>query len=181
MQKSAETIISQTKLWLEKIVIGCNFCPFAAKPFFQDKIRYRVVASIQKKDILEALVRECSWLEENVETETSLLILPEGYEKFDAYLDLLDIAEQLLEKEGYEGIFQLASFHPDYRFAGSKADDAANYTNRSPYPILHLLKEESIEKALEKFPDPDKIPDKNIAFAREKGLEYMKNLLKSCL
>lgn len=181
MQKSAETIITQTKQWLEKIVIGCNFCPFAAKPFFQDKIRYRVVASAQKKDILEALVRECSWLEENVETETSLLILPEGYEKFDAYLDLLDIAEQLLEKEGYEGIFQLASFHPDYRFAGSKADDAANYTNRSPYPILHLLKEESIEKALEKFPDPDKIPDKNIAFAREKGLEYMKNLLKSCL
>ena len=181
MQKSAETIITQTKLWLEKIVIGCNFCPFAAKPFFQDKIRYRVVASAQKKDILEALVRECSWLEENAETETSLLILPEGYEKFDAYLDLLDIAEQLLEKEGFEGIFQLASFHPDYRFAGSKADDAANYTNRSPYPILHLLKEESIEKALEKFPDPDKIPDKNIAFAREKGLEYMKNLLKSCL
>lgn len=181
MQKSAETIITQTKQWLEKIVIGCNFCPFAAKPFFQDKIRYRVVASAQKKDILEALVRECSWLEENAETETSLLILAEGYEKFDAYLDLLDIAEQLLEKEGYEGIFQLASFHPDYRFAGSKADDAANYTNRSPYPILHLLKEESIEKALEKFPDPDKIPDKNIAFAREKGLEYMKNLLKSCL
>lgn len=181
MQKSAETIITQTKQWLEKIVIGCNFCPFAAKPFFQDKIRYRVVASAQKKDILEALVRECSWLEENAETETSLLILPEGYEKFDAYLDLLDIAEQLLEKEGYEGIFQLASFHPGYRFAGSKADDAANYTNRSPYPILHLLKEESIEKALEKFPDPEKIPDKNIAFAREKGLEYMKNLLKSCL
>ena len=181
MQKSAETIISQTKLWLEKIVIGCNFCPFAAKPFFQDKIRYRVVASAQKKEILEALVRECSWLEENEATETSLLILPEGYEKFNAYLDLLDLAEQLLEKEGYEGIFQLASFHPDYRFAGSKADDAANYTNRSPYPILHLLKEESIEKALEKFPDPDKIPDKNIAFAREKGLDYMKNLLKSCL
>lgn len=181
MQKSAETIITHTKQWLEKIVIGCNFCPFAAKPFFQDKIRYRVVASAQKKDILEALVRECSWLEENAETETCLLILPEGYEKFDAYLDLLDIAEQLLEKEGYEGIFQLASFHPGYRFAGSNADDAANYTNRSPYPILHLLKEESIEKALEKFPDPEKIPDKNIAFAREKGLEYMKNLLKSCL
>jgi hypothetical protein len=176
-----EKVITQTRLWLEKIVIGCNFCPFAAKPFFQDKIRYRVVPSAQKKDILETLVRECSWLEENAETETSLLILPEGYEKFNAYLDLLDLAEQLLEKEGYEGIFQLASFHPDYRFAGTKADDAANYTNRSPYPILHLLKEESIEKALEKFPDPDKIPDKNIAFAREKGLEYMKNLLKSCL
>jgi hypothetical protein len=137
-----EKVITQTRLWLEKIVIGCNFCPFAAKPFFQDKIRYRVVPSAQKKDILETLVRECSWLEENAETETSLLILPEGYEKFNAYLDLLDLAEQLLEKEGYEGIFQLASFHPDYRFAGTKADDAANYTNRSPYPILHLLKEE---------------------------------------
>ena len=181
MPITEEKVITQTRQWLEKIVIGCNFCPFAAKPFFQDKIRYRVVPSAQKKDILEALVRECSWLEENAETETSLLILPESYEKFNAYLDLLDLAEQLLEKEGYEGIFQLASFHPDYRFAGTKADDAANYTNRSPYPILHLLKEESIEKALEKFPDPDKIPDKNIAFAREKGLEYMKNLLKSCL
>lgn len=181
MPITEEKVITQTRQWLEKIVIGCNFCPFAAKPFFQDKIRYRVVQSAQKKDILEALVRECSWLEENAETETSLLILPESYEKFNAYLDLLDLAEQLLEKEGYEGIFQLASFHPDYRFAGTKADDAANYTNRSPYPILHLLKEESIEKALEKFPDPDKIPDKNIAFAREKGLEYMKNLLKSCL
>ena len=97
------------------------------------------------------------------------------------YLDLVDKGERLLVKENYEGIYQLASFHPLYLFAGSNENDAANYTNRSPYPMLHILREDSITKALENFDDPDSIPEKNIDFAKTKGLEYMKMLAASCI
>ena len=96
------------------------------------------------------------------------------------YLDLVEMAEDLIEEEDYEGVYQVASFHPDYLFAGSDSEDPANYTNRSPYPMLHLLREESIEKALEHYSgDPDEIPERNIRFAREKGLAYMKRLFNS--
>jgi uncharacterized protein len=113
----------------------------------------------------------------NPGTETSFLILPEGFSDFLAYLDLVGLAEELLENEGFEGIYQVASFHPEYMFEGSPEDDPANYTNRSPYPMLHLLREESIEKALEHYQgDPEEIPGRNVDFAREKGIVYMKML-----
>ncbi|MBV1875114.1 MAG: DUF1415 domain-containing protein, partial [Cycloclasticus sp.] len=96
------------------------------------------------------------------------------------YLDFAAVADALLIDEGYEGIFQLATFHPDYCFDGQKQDDASNYTNRSPYPILHLIREASIETALKNVASPDKIPSRNIEFAREKGLDEMQALLKSC-
>ena len=113
------------------------------------------------------------------EIETTLLILPNGHQDFDDYLELVDYAERLLEQQGYEGIYQIATFHPFYCFHGSEKNDPANFTNRSPYPILQLLREESIEKALEKYPHPEKIPERNIQFAREKGITYMQALLNS--
>jgi len=110
----------------------------------------------------------------------SFLIFTNTYKNFDDYLDLVLAAEKLLKQHGYNGIYQLASFHPQYRFANAPDNDAANYTNRSVYPMLHLLREISIDKALEHFDDPQDIPEKNINFAREKGVVYMKLLRDAC-
>ena len=128
---------------------------------------------------LDSFVNEIERLDNNEMIDTCLLILPNAFEKFEDYLGLLSLAEGLLKKKGYEGIYQLASFHPLYLFAGSNEDDAANYTNRSIYPMLHLLREESIDKAIENYKDPGSIPERNINFAREKGLAYMKMLRDS--
>lgn len=116
----------------------------------------------------------------HTETETTLLIFPESLRNFQEYLNFLKRAEAFLVSKGYEGRYQLASFHPDYVFANASADDAANYTNRSPYPMLHVLREKGISKALVNFPQPGNIPERNMAYARKKGLEYMKQLREDC-
>jgi len=177
----AEDIIRHTKNWIRDVVIGCNFCPFAGKAFRSDSIHYQVQESNEPALVLERLIRECIRLDENESIETTLLIFSTPFKNFNAFLDMDDLANQVMKKEGYEGIYQLASFHPDYLFAGSKEIDAANYTNRSAYAMLHLLREDSIEKALVDFPHPEKIPDRNIAFCEEKGLEFMKGLREQCL
>jgi len=111
----------------------------------------------------------------------TFLIFPGSFKQFDEYLDMVALAEKLVKQHGYEGIYQLASFHPLYLFADSSPDDPANYTNRSVYPMLHLLREESIDKALAHYDKPENIPVRNISFAREKGLVYMKMLRDACL
>ena len=108
------------------------------------------------------------------------LILPDVCADFDDFLDLLGIAEDLLAEQGYEGVYQLASFHPDYCFADQNENDPANYTNRSPYPTLHLLREASLERVLGEDADPDLIPQRNIDFARRQGLDRMRALLAAC-
>ncbi|HEX6168327.1 MAG TPA: DUF1415 domain-containing protein, partial [Chitinophagaceae bacterium] len=115
-------------------------------------------------------------LDNDATIETSFLIFPNAFQKFDDYLDLVALAENRLKRNGYEGVYQVASFHPLYLFANSNENDAANYTNRSIYPMLQLLREESIDKALENYKSPESIPVRNINFAREKGLAYMKML-----
>jgi hypothetical protein len=169
-------IIQQTQNWIEQVVIGCNFCPFAAKEVRNDTIHYEVVEAVEMAAVLEALLIECGRLDQQPAIETSFLIFPDAFEDFNEYLTLVELAEQLLRKNRYEGIYQLASFHPRYIFEGSDEGDAANYTNRSVYPMLHLLREESIEKVLEKYPDPENIPERNVRFAREKGIDYMRAL-----
>ena len=173
--------ITHTSNWIKKVVIGCNFCPFAAKAFVKKSVRYIVIETTDFKTALTALAKEFEFLNGNENIETTLIIFSEGFADFLQYLDLVDKGERLLVKENYEGIYQLASFHPLYLFAGSNENDAANYTNRSPYPMLHILREDSITKALENFDDPDSIPEKNIDFAKTKGLEYMKMLAASCI
>jgi len=163
------------------VVIGCNFCPFAAREVKQDRVRYEVTDTDDLAIALELMINECRRLDENPTIETTLLIFSKGFDSFDAYLDLVSLAEQTLKHHRYEGVYQVASFHPFYCFYGEDEDDAANYTNRSPYPMLHLLREESIEKALEKYPDPDSIPEHNIEFARKKGQAHMKALRDACL
>jgi hypothetical protein len=174
------SIQQATQNWLENIVIGFNFCPFARKVWLQDKVAYRVCATDSMEAMLEALVAACQELDANDALETTLLIFPSGLDDFGDYLELLDIAEGLLEKMQYTGIYQLASFHPNYRFGGTAADDVSNYTNRSPYPMLHLLRESSIEKVLEHYPNPEVIPEQNIALAHQKSLTTWQALLQAC-
>ena len=177
---SNEQVILQTKKWITDIVIGCNFCPFAGKVVKQDTVHYKVEAATTVQECLQSFIKTCILMDEDEEAETALIIFPNAFEPFDDYLDLVSFAESLLKKEGYDGIYQVAGFHPQYRFAGAPVSDAANYTNRSIYPMLHILREESIDKALEKYPDSDQIPGRNINFAREKGVVYMKMLRDAC-
>jgi len=174
------TEILITKNWLNKVVVGLNFCPFAGREVKRGSIRFQVIESHNFTDLKEALVAEFEKLTNEPELETTLLIYPSQFLKFDDFLDWASFAEGLLVELGYEGIFQVASFHPDYMFEGSNFLDAANYTNRSPFAMLHLLREESLEKAIENHPNAYQIPDTNIAVAREKGLAQMKLLLQSC-
>ncbi len=180
MDTSAQ-IIFQTKKWITDVVVGCNFCPFASRVIKQNNVHYQVEPEISQTVCLESFLRECFRLDNDERIETTLVIYPNAFKSFEEYLDLVDIAEKLLIKKGYEGVYQVAGFHPLYRFAGSTDDDAANYTNRSVYPMLHLLRENSIDKALKKYSEPEKIPDRNINFARKKGLLYMKMLRDACL
>ncbi len=174
-------IIDQTKKWINDVVVGCNFCPFAANAVKQQTIHYQVETGATLNVCLEAVLQEAIRLDNETNIETTLLIFPNAFQQFDDYLDLVSLAEKLLKQNGYEGVYQLASFHPLYQFANSPENDAANYTNRSVYPMLHLLREESIDKALENYKSPEKIPDRNINFAREKGEVYMKMLRDACL
>jgi uncharacterized protein len=178
---AAGQIIIQTQKWIVEVVIGCNFCPFAATVVKQKKVHYRVEESKGSDACLAAVLQEAERLDNETEIETTFIILPDSFKVFADYLDLVSLAEKLLKKNGYEGIYQLASFHPLYKFAGSLDDDAANYTNRSIYPMLHLLREESIDNALKHYKNPEAIPGQNIQFANEKGLAYMKMLRDACL
>ncbi len=181
MTLSDEKIIEQTTNWIKSVVIDCNFCPFAAKAVLKNSIQYVVKKETTINEALETLKEELMRLENDIETETGFIIFSNDFLKFDDYLNLVKNSERLLTKEGYDGIFQLASFHPDYCFEGSDENDPANFTNRSIYPMLHILREESLTKALSLYPNPETIPEHNIAFARQKGLQYMQLLRSACL
>ena len=174
-------IIAQTAHWVNTVVIGCNFCPFAAKAVLRKSIRYVVLPEMTLESSLEAVIAELQHLDQTEDIETTLLIFPNQFADFEEYLDLAALAEDLSIEQGYEGIYQIASFHPEYCFEGAEPEDPANYTNRSPYPMLHLLREDSISKAVDHYIDPEGIPDRNIAFAQEKGLRYMQMLRAACL
>lgn len=176
-----QQVIGQTKNWIKKIVIGCNFCPFANREFKNNTIHYQVVFSTKRTDARDALLRECKRLDRNQSIATTLLIFPNAFSGFSDYLELVSLAEKLLVQKKYEGIYQLATFHPLYQFENSAPDDPANYTNRSIYPMLHLLREDDIRKAIKFYGNAEEIPQRNVQFAREKGEVYMKILRDSCL
>jgi hypothetical protein len=176
-----QTLIAHTHTWLTDVVIGCNFCPFAAREVAKGSLRYAISPAADTEACLEMVQQEFVFLDENPATATTLLILPQGFAAFDTYLDLVRQAERLLKKLRYTGVYQIASFHPDYQFAGAPADDAANYTNRSPYPMLHLLREAGITEALAHFPNPEKIPERNMAYSRKQGEAAMRQLRAACM
>ena len=176
-----EMLIAQTEKWIKDVVIGCNFCPFAPKPLKEKRIHFEVDKCLDIPQTLASFLNQCIYLDNHKNIETTLLILPDSYNEFDDYLDLVYRAEKLIRKKGYEGIYQVASFHPLYVFDGSALDDPSNFTNRSPYPMLHVLREEKIEEALLHYPHPETIPENNIKFSRERGYEYMKMLRDNSL
>jgi hypothetical protein len=171
-------VIEKTKKWLQLVVIGLNFCPFAKSVFDKGKIHYQVSTARALEDCLRDLIDEAERLDVSSNIETSLLIFPGVLEAFDDFLDAVEIGGELMLAQGYEGVYQLASFHPEYCFADSEEDDAANYTNRSPYPMLHLIREKSIASVLDNYvKDPNLIPESNVKLARKIGLDKMQILL----
>lgn len=177
---TSATIIQQTRAWVKNTIIDHNICPFAKREYALGSIRYEVISSDKTENCLTTLIMECLHLNTHIDCETTLLILAQGFEDFENFLDLLGIAEALMCDQGYEGIYQLASFHPDYCFEGAPMDDAANYTNRSPYPMLHIIRESSIEKALNAYPNPEQIPERNCQYVRQLGSATFRQLLADC-
>ncbi|GEA50730.1 hypothetical protein VIN01S_15340 [Vibrio inusitatus NBRC 102082] len=159
-----------TQDWLEQVVIGLNLCPFAHKPNKNKQIKIAVTEATSEEALLEFILLELRELDskEPNELETTLVVAPAMLADFMDYNFFLDWVDALLKQEEYEGIYQVASFHPDYCFGGTEPEDAENLTNRSPYPTIHLIREESMERVLKHYPNPEAIPDNNIA--RVEGL-----------
>jgi len=176
-----DAVLEATRRWLEKSVIGLNLCPFAAVPWRQGRVRLRVSEATSLQRLAEDLADELLALNQAdpAECETTLLVHPRVLGDFLDYNDFLDIADGLLEQLELDGILQVASFHPDYQFADSPPDDPANCTNRSPWPMLHLLREASIEAATANHPDPDAIYERNIETLRALGMEGWRELIGS--
>jgi len=173
-------IIENTQKWISSVIIEHAICPFAKREYDRKRIHYEVMRTNDIAKQVESLILQCLAMDKDQNVETSLLIFPDDLSDFDDYLDTLDLAVALIEKQGYEGVYQLASFHPQYRFADARIDDPSNYTNRSPYPMIHILREASIEKVLESYPNPESIPDRNIELTSQLGLNKMKQLLANC-
>jgi len=171
--------IKRTQLWLEQVIVGFNICPFAKKELVNNTIHYHLSSNRKVKFALEELIDQCCYLTDHSEVETSLLVYNEGFKRFEDYLDLVAYAEELMADSGFEGIFQLATFHPDYYFEGEDFNDAANFTNRSPYPTLHLIREESLTRVLSVYKNPEQIPVTNINLTRSKGAPFFSQILKN--
>lgn len=166
-----------TKEWLNDIVIGLNICPFAKKEFVNNTIHYHLSKTEQVKTALHEFIEQCQYLQNHDELETTLIIYGNGFRGFDRYLDLVDYANDLLVDSGFEGIFQVASMHPEYCFDGEDYDDASNFTNRSPYPIIHIIRETSMSRVLSVYNEPEKIPENNIKLTQEKGANFFQQVL----
>ncbi len=173
-------VIAQTKAWIQSVIIKSNFCPFAKKEFSDGKIHYRVDRSTIVAPCLEILISECMYLDKSPDIETTFIVYPDFLLDFSDFLAFVELSEAILIKQGYEGIFQLANFHPEYCFAGENTDDPANYTNRFLYPMLHVIRESSIERVLKSYRRPENIPKRNMQYARDKGNKKMKAMLDAC-
>lgn len=169
----SSTVTDHTRQWLEKAVIGLNLCPFAKAPHVKNLVRISVSQARHLDGFLEDLDRELQLLGDTPadELETTLLVHPTLFPDFDTFNQMLDIADAAVVDNGLEGIVQIAPFHPDFQFEGTDSDDIGNYTNRSPYPTLHLIREDSIAKAAQAFPDASAIFERNIALFEKMGHE----------
>lgn len=169
----SEAVTRTVRHWVEDMVVGLNLCPFAGRELAKDRIRFVVTEATTEEQLLVALESELTLLNDDATIETTLLVHPGVLQDFFDYNQFLDIAEGLLAQTGLEGVYQIASFHPEYQFAGTTADDAENYTNRSPYPVLHILREASLAKSIDTYPDVERIPDRNIEKMKELGSEKL--------
>ncbi len=174
------TSIEQTERWLKDWVIKLDLCPFAKYPFEQGRIRIIATHATDSDTLFRFVLEELDQLyhSDAREVETTLVVVDQSLSQFNEYLDFLDLLEHVIVETGLEGQIQIASFHPDYCFEGVAEDDPSNYTNRSPYPMFHLIREASLEQAVKHYPDPEKIPERNISLLREMGLEEVRQRLK---
>ncbi|CAH1538128.1 MULTISPECIES: DUF1415 domain-containing protein [Vibrio] len=181
-QESSNTdinaITEQVDQWLNDVVIGLNLCPFAAKPQRNKQIKIFVSEASQEEALLEDILLQLIELSntEPEKLETTLVVVPNMLQDFWDYNFFIDWVEGLIKQQDWEGIFQVATFHPDYCFGGAEPEDDENLTNRSPYPVFHLIREESMEKVLKHYPDPESIPDTNIARVSALSEEERKKL-----
>lgn len=171
-------ITEQVDQWLNDVVIGLNLCPFAAKPQRNKQIKIFVSEASQEEALLEDILLQLIELSntEPEKLETILVVVPNMLQDFWDYNFFIDWVEGLIKQQDWEGIFQVATFHPDYCFGGAEPEDDENLTNRSPYPVFHLIREESMEKVLKHYPDPESIPDTNIARVSALSEEERKKL-----
>ena len=161
---NTELITREVGDWLNNVVIGLNLCPFAAKPMRNRQVKTFISNAETEETLLQDILEQLLELESTTseKIDTTLVVVPNMLSDFYDYNLFIDWIEALLRQQNWQGIFQLATFHPNYCFGGTEPEDAENLTNRSPYPIFHLLREDSMEKVLKHYPDPESIPDKNI-------------------
>jgi hypothetical protein len=178
--ESHDAVIAATRHWLTEAVIGLNLCPFAKAVHVKEQIRYAVSDAVDTEGVLTDLETEIQALvAANPEVvDTTLLVIPHALGDFLDYNDCLFFAERMIKQLRLEGVIQIASFHPQYQFEGSEPDDIENYTNRAPYPIFHLLREDSIERAVQAFPDAEDIYERNQETLRRIGLKGWNDLMK---
>ena len=173
-----EEVLEKTRHWLAAAVIGLNLCPFAKAVYVKNQVRLVVSKARHADDLLEELDRELDLLVATpaADIDTTLLIHPTLFEDFLDFNDFLEVAEGVVDEHGLEGVIQLASFHPQFQFDGTELDDISNYTNRAPFAMLHLLREESVERAVEAFPQADTIFEANIRTLEKLGYAGWKSL-----
>ena len=175
-----EDPIADTRRWLERAVIGLNLCPFAKAVHAKGQVRWVLSDASTPEALLAELGEELAFLRDAdaSEVDTTLIVHPQVLQDFVDYNDFLGDADNLVEVMELDGVLQVASFHPQYQFADSDPDDIENFTNRSPYPTLHLLREDSVSRAVEAFPDPDVIVERNVETLRKLGRDGWDALLK---
>lgn len=176
----SEAVASTVRSWVENLVVELNLCPFAGRELVENRVRFAVTESTTVEVLLTALATELALLNDDDAVETTLLIHPGVLQDFFDYNAFLDAADELLVQMGLEGVYQVASFHPDYQFADTQAGDAENYTNRSPYPLLHILREASLERGIAAYPDVEQIPLRNIEKMNSLGSDQLKVLMQAC-
>ena len=172
--------IITTQRWIQSFVVELNLCPFAQHVTVRDVIRYTACANESLQDILHALHEEMDWLDSDPETETSFLILTSGMEDFSDFNDCLAMAQELLVMMNWVGRYQLVGFHPYHQFDGTEPDDPENYTNRSPYPMVHILREASVTQAVDATEDVALIPKRNTDTLNQLGVEALINRWRDC-
>ncbi|MBT8125145.1 MAG: DUF1415 domain-containing protein [Gammaproteobacteria bacterium] len=174
-----DKIIQSTQQWVESFVVELNLCPFAKRELINNRVRFSVTEAITEEHLLETLQIELELLNNNTLIETTLLIHPRVLQDFYDYNQFLNFADNLLLEMELVGVYQIASFHPDYQFSDTNPEDVENYTNRSPFPMLHILREESLEKAIDNYPDVDQIPSRNIELINSLGADKLERIYKT--
>ncbi|OYY40021.1 MAG: hypothetical protein B7Y07_04525 [Halothiobacillus sp. 24-54-40] len=173
-------VIEAVRNWVLDVVITLNLCPFAKRELVKNRVRFELSIATDEEQLLQDLEAALRLMQHSPEIETTLLIHPDVLQHFFDFNQFLARADSRLAQLKLKGIFQIASFHPDYQFGGTQWDDAENFTNKSPYPVLHILREASLDAAIANYPEVDLIPERNIALLEHLGSLKLTALLHNC-